>query len=180
MLECGRRIGFLGLVDTQAVNMPATPRRRWRRIISTLILKSALRAPTITGQLATLLPAKLAITFEYVVNNRLRQKSLRGLRLRPLQVPITLYRSGESCSTLLDNGWGAYCSRVAVVPIGGTHLSMLEPPFLDILCARFLEDACRVKTSWMNGNLPIDGCSPGDRQDDGYDLPLSSSRKGLG
>lgn len=180
LVEYGRRIGFLGLVDTQAVNTPAPPRRRWRRIISTLILMSALRAPTIIGQLATLLPAKLAITFEYVVNNRLRQELLRGLRLKPLQVPITLYRSGESCSKLLDNGWGAYCSRVAVVPIGGTHFSMLEPPFLDILCTRFLEDACRVKTSWMNGNPPIDGCSPGDRQDDEYDLPLSSARKGLG
>ena len=95
-------------------------------MISTLILMSAVRAPTIIGRSATLLPAKLAITFEYVVNNRLRQRSLRGLRLKPLHVPITLYRSGESCSTSLDNGWSAYCSRVAVVPIGGTHLSMLE------------------------------------------------------
>jgi oxalate---CoA ligase len=160
LMECGRRIGFLGLVDTQAVNTPAAPRRRWRRMITTLILMSALRAPTIIGQLATLLPAKLAITFEYVVNNRLRQRSLRGLRLKPLQVLITLYRSGESCSTSLDNGWSAYCSRVTVVPIGGTHLSMLEPPFLDILCTRFLEDSRRVKTSWMNGSLPIDGCNP--------------------
>lgn len=40
---------------------------------------------------------------------------------------------------LSDNGWSAYCSDVTVVPVGGTHHSMLTPPFVDELCARFTE-----------------------------------------
>jgi oxalate---CoA ligase len=144
LMEWGRRINFPGLVDTQAA-MPAAPQITWQNIISALISRSAFRTLRIIGRLGALLPAKHAITIEYVMNERLRIESLRGLRLKPLQVPVTLYRSGEGYSTLLDNGWGAYCSRVAVTPIGGTHHSMWEPPFLEILCARFLEDACRVK-----------------------------------
>jgi oxalate---CoA ligase len=148
LVERGRRIGFLGLIDARAVNLPAAaPRGRWKRIILALVLMSASRAPTIVGQLARLLPAKRAVTFERVMNYRLRQESLRGLRLKPLQIPVTLYRSGGDYSTLLDNGWGAHCSQVTVVPIGGTHHSILEPPFLDILWTRFLEDASMGKTT---------------------------------
>jgi acyl-CoA synthetase (AMP-forming)/AMP-acid ligase II/thioesterase domain-containing protein/acyl carrier protein len=147
LTERGRQVGFLGLIDTRVERPPDTgetrnvsrPMKVVGKVISALILVSAFRPLKIMGQLATLLPAKRAFTIEFMLNTRLRTRSLHRLRLKPLQLPITLYRSSEHPSTLLDNGWSAYCDGVAVVPIGGTHHSILEPPFLDSLCTRFLE-----------------------------------------
>jgi thioesterase domain-containing protein len=146
LVEHGRRIDFLALIDTRAERPPeetrqarsvSRPMKFIGKIFSALILISAFRPLKIMGQLATLLPAKQAFTIEYMLNTRLRTRSLRRLQLGTIRMPITLYRSNEGSS--LDNGWSAHCSQVAVVPIGGDHHSILEPPFLDILCARFLE-----------------------------------------
>ena len=139
LLESGRRIGFLGIIDTRPANPPVAPQKRWHRVISALILISAFRPLKMIGQLATLLPAKRAFTIEFVLNMRLRTESLRRLSLTPLQIPMTLYRSDDASSASFDYGWSAYCSRVAVVPVGGTHHSILGPPFVDTLCTRFLE-----------------------------------------
>jgi acyl-CoA synthetase (AMP-forming)/AMP-acid ligase II/thioesterase domain-containing protein len=146
LVEHGRRIDFLGLIDTRAERPPeetrqarsvSRPMKFIGKIFSALILISAFRPLKIMGQLATLLPAKQAFTIEFMLNTRLRTRSLRRLQLNPLQAPITLYRSDEGSS--LDNGWSVHCSQVTVVPTGGDHHSILEPPFLDILCTRFLE-----------------------------------------
>lgn len=147
LAERGRQVGFLGLIDTRVERPPDTGEKRSvsrpmkivGKIISALILVSAFGPLKILGRLATRLPAKRAFTIEFMLNTRLRTRSLHRLHLKPLELPITLYRSSEHPSTLLDNGWSAYCDRVAVVPIGGTHHSILEPPFLDSLRKRFLE-----------------------------------------
>jgi len=146
LTERGRQVGFLGLIDTRVERPPDTGEKRSvsrplkvvGKVISALILVSAFGPLKIMGRLATLLPAKRAFTIEFMLNTRLRTRSLHRLQLKPLQLPITLYRSLEDPS-LLDNGWSAYCDRLAVVPIGGNHHSILEPPFLDSLCTRFLE-----------------------------------------
>jgi acyl-CoA synthetase (AMP-forming)/AMP-acid ligase II/thioesterase domain-containing protein/acyl carrier protein len=147
LAERGRQVGFLGLIDTRVERPPDTGEKRSvsrplkivGKIISALILVSAFGPLKILGQLATRLPAKRAFTIEFMLNTRLRTRSLQRLHLKPLELPITLYRSSEHPSTLLDNGWSAYCERLAVVPIGGTHHSILEPPFVDSLRRRFLE-----------------------------------------
>ena len=147
LTERGRQVGFLGLIDTRIERPPeageqrnvSRPLKVVGKVISALILVSAFGPLKIMGRLATLLPAKRAFTIEFMLNKRLRMKSLLRLRLKPLPLPITLYRSLEDPSTSLDNGWSAYCDRLAVVPIGGTHHSILEPPFLERLCTRFLE-----------------------------------------
>lgn len=148
LVERGRRVAFLGLIDTrteQERNVPAELNsisaslvlRIIGKLISALILMSAFRPLKTIGQVATWLPSKRAFTIEFMLNTRLRTRSLRRLRLRSLQLPITLYRSDEGSSA--DNGWKAHCSQIAVVPIGGTHHSILESPYLDTLCTRFLE-----------------------------------------
>jgi len=153
--ERGRRIGFLGLIDTEppeiaqarressATDLTSVfrPMKFIGQAISALILMSAFRSLKIIGQLAELLPAKAAFTIEFMLNTRLRHGTLRRLHLKPIQLPITLYLSGEGASKLLEDGWNAHCGRIAVVRIGGTHQSILEPPFLDVLCRRFFEDA---------------------------------------
>lgn len=153
LTERGRQVGFLGLIDTRVERPPDSGEKRSvsrplkvvGKVISALILASAFGPLKIMGQLATLLPAKRAFTIEFMLNTRLRTRSLHRLQLKPLELPITLYRSSEHPSTLLDNGWSAYCDRLAVVPIGGTHHSILEPPFLDSLRTRFLEAVEAVK-----------------------------------
>jgi thioesterase domain-containing protein len=153
LTERGRQVGFLGLIDTRVERPPDSGEKRSvsrplkvvGKVISALILASAFGPLKIMGQLATLLPAKRAFTIEFMLNTRLRTRSLHRLQLKPLGLPITLYRSSEHPSTLLDNGWSAYCDRLAVVPIGGTHHSILEPPFLDSLRTRFLEAVEAVK-----------------------------------
>jgi acyl-CoA synthetase (AMP-forming)/AMP-acid ligase II/thioesterase domain-containing protein len=146
LVEQGRQIDFLALIDTRAERPPEKTRQarsvtRSMKLIgkmfSALILISAFRPLKLMGQLATLLPTKQAFAIQYMLNTRLRTRSLRRLQLEAIPMPITLYRSNEGTSP--DNGWGAYCNQVAVVPIGGNHHSILEPPFLDILCEQFLK-----------------------------------------
>lgn len=62
-----------------------------------------------------------------------------------LPVPITLFRSSEG-ATRADRiaAWKQYSSMVTVVPIGGDHFTMFDPPHLAELCARFKE-ACAVE-----------------------------------
>lgn len=143
----GRQVGFLGLIDTR-VERPADsrdersvslPLKMVGKLISALILASAFGPLKLLGRLATWLPAKRAFTIEFMLTTRLRTRSLHRLQLKPLALPVTLYLSSEHPPTLLDNGWSAYCERLAVVPIGGTHHSILEPPHLDRLRTGFLE-----------------------------------------
>jgi thioesterase domain-containing protein len=138
LAELGHRIGFLGLIDTTATNTPTpSPPTRWHKIVSALILMSAFRTLRIIGQSSKLLPSKQAFTLEFILGERLRAMSVRRWKFGPAPVPITLYRSDDGAP--LDKGWSATGSRVMVVPIGGNHQSMLESPFLDILCERFVE-----------------------------------------
>lgn len=65
----------------------------------------------------------------------------------PLPLPITLFRS----STGIDRAdriaaWNQCSSIVTVVPVGGDHFTMLDPPHLADLCARF-KAACVAKAA---------------------------------
>ena len=145
LIERGVQIGFLGLIDTRTERPTETqqaqgisrPYKLIGKIISALILISAFRSLNTVGRLARFLPAKHAFAIEFLLNTRLRTRSLRRFRLEPLQLAMTLYRSDEGC--LADNGWSAYFSQVDVVAIGGDHHSILEPPLLEILRAKILE-----------------------------------------
>jgi acyl-CoA synthetase (AMP-forming)/AMP-acid ligase II/thioesterase domain-containing protein len=163
LADQGRRIGFLGLIDTRASISPTAPPRRWHYIVTALIFMSAFRILRVIGQLAALLPAKQAFAVEFVLNIRLRSESLRRWCLKPLQIPITLYRSDDNSSASPDNGWSVKECRVTVVPIGGTHHSMLAPPFLDILCARILEVVEPVVPYARSDQHVTRATVPGDR-----------------
>jgi oxalate---CoA ligase len=145
LADHGRYVCFLGLIDSRTARpTETTPTRKVPlvfalvgKIISALILVSAFRSLKLIGQMTTLLPAKSAFTIEFMLNARLRNRSLRRLQLKPLNVPVTLYRSDEGPST--DNGWGAYCSELTIIPIGGDHHSILAPPHIELLNERFLQ-----------------------------------------
>jgi thioesterase domain-containing protein len=137
LLEHGRQVDFLGLIDTRATK-PLAP-NRWRAAIATLVSMSAFRSLKVIGHLAKLLPARRAHLVEQELNARFRMTGMDRLGLESLQVPVTLYKSDESPSLSPNDWWPSHCSQLEVVAIGGTHHSILESPRLDTLRAHFLE-----------------------------------------
>jgi acyl-coenzyme A synthetase/AMP-(fatty) acid ligase/thioesterase domain-containing protein len=145
LADHNRHVSFLGLIDTRTERPTGTRRTRKvpvafaiaGKIMSALIRLSAFRPLKLMGQIATLLPAKSAFTLEFMLNARLRTRSLGRFQLKPLNTPVTLFRSDEG--SLKDNGWGVYCNDLTIVPIGGDHHSILAPPYIDLLNQRFLE-----------------------------------------
>jgi thioesterase domain-containing protein len=180
LIELGRRVGFVGLIDTRAVDPQPVVKRvrrflsrrpklragsaarqatgqfrtrvtgppsRWQALISGLILVRAYRALKVLGWFETLLPEKQAFTLNSAINWRLRTESLRRLHLKSLETPLTLFRSDEGLSSL-DYGWSALCSKLTVIPVGGTHETMMSHPVLDSLCRQFqdaVESACSAR-----------------------------------
>jgi acyl-coenzyme A synthetase/AMP-(fatty) acid ligase/thioesterase domain-containing protein len=158
LLERKRRISFLGIIDTRlerptdtqlALKLPLIFRFTGK-LLSALILISAFRPLKLIAHLASRLPDKSAFIIEFMLNTRLRTKSLLRLHLQPLPVPLTLFRSDEGSPP--DNGWGAYCNQLAISQIGGDHHSILEPPFREVLAEKFVaaveasSSVCRSKS----------------------------------
>ena len=169
LLKCGRRVTFVGLIDTRAIDPQpviqrlrrflsrrtqqkggstacqttrqfrtrvSRPPSRWQALISALILVRAFRTLKVIGWLEALLPDKQAFTLDSTINWRLRTESLRRLHLKSLEAPVTLFRSDEGRRST-DYGWSAICPRLTVIPIGGTHETMMSHPTLDDLCGQF-------------------------------------------
>ncbi len=165
----GGRVGFLGLIDTRYTSPPRARRSLLvrtgrtlrsifiepgemlslvpRRIIAALLRMSAFPVLRSLGRLAMLLSPKAAFALHWELITQLRTKSLRRTMMKPLQIPVTLFRTDERSEALPDYGWGALCRPLAVIPIGGAHLTLFEPSQRAQLCARFLEAveaACAV------------------------------------
>ena len=137
LIERGKRVDFLGLIDTRTT-LGKRP-KRWRAAIAMLVSASAFRTLKAIGHLTKLLPLKRAILVEHELNVQLRMKGLDSLRLQPLQVPIALYTSDENPDPVSESSWLGHCSRLEVVSIGGTHHSILESPLLEVLSTHFLK-----------------------------------------
>jgi phthiocerol/phenolphthiocerol synthesis type-I polyketide synthase D len=72
-------------------------------------------------------------------------------RPRPWPDPVVLYRARQpqALTTAIDPrylrddedlGWGPLCPRLTVVPVPGDHLSLIDPPHVDVI-ARHLRAA---------------------------------------
>jgi oxalate---CoA ligase len=167
LLEQGRKVDFVGLIDTRAINPQSivkrlrrflTPRHtskgtapshapttfgrttttpsRWQALISALIIARAFRVLKLVGALEMRLPEKQAFILNNAINWRLRTEALRRLRLGPFNFGLTLFRSEDPQSSQ-DYGWGAQCRNLTVIPVGGSHETMMSEPFLEELCAQF-------------------------------------------
>jgi acyl-coenzyme A synthetase/AMP-(fatty) acid ligase/thioesterase domain-containing protein/acyl carrier protein len=156
----GYRVDLVGLIDTRYTNAPRTRRnlrtrtRRFvsaitqhphkvvgavpRRIISALIWLSAYRALDHLAALAAILPRQAAIDFRLLLVSELRAKSLRHSLFEPSAVPTVLFRSQGYLTAPHDYGWSKLCSRLQVVAITGTHLTLFESTNREILCETFL------------------------------------------
>lgn len=68
----------------------------------------------------------------------LRQWAAQRDTLRPLPVPVYLFRTGQhSANAPRHLGWDHCCPDLTVVPVSGTHLGMLRPSNLPALRAAF-------------------------------------------
>lgn len=85
-------------------------------------------------------PSATAFTFHRHFIEKLRADALRQWRPILLEVPTTLFLSDESLPEgQPDCGWSDLCRPLRLVPIGGTHASMMEPPYRERLCAKLVE-----------------------------------------
>lgn len=53
-------------------------------------------------------------------------------------VPLVLLRSERAATGRQDLGWAGYGRSIAVVPVGGDHFNMFDPPHLHVLAERFV------------------------------------------
>jgi thioesterase domain-containing protein/acyl carrier protein len=136
LLERGKKVHFIGLLDTRAA-MAKAP-KRWRAIVAKLVSRSAFRTLKTIDRLAKMLPPKRAILVEHELNVRLRMKGFDHQRPNPLPMPVTLYKSDDPSPASSEQWWLGRCTELHTVPIGGTHHSLFEPPHLDKLRTSFL------------------------------------------
>jgi oxalate---CoA ligase len=172
VLELGRRVSLISLIDTRRSNLlqlrtslgvkalnALQQIRLGVRSVPTVLLEAILRFLTVTsafrllrtmGRMALLLPPNAAFKFQWRLEQQLRYGALEKWMLKPLNSPVTLFRSGDHDDS--DYGWSALSSHLSVIPVGGDHESILELPCRDILCARFLQAVDGAKRE--SGLLP--------------------------
>jgi thioesterase domain-containing protein/acyl carrier protein len=171
--ESGRRVDLLALIDTRLESSPAKVGgflakttayigRTWSRpdklyrdgvwlLLSLLVRHSPLRLLRRIDDFAKMMPGPTAVAVRIEIFTLLRAHAIRGWNFKPLGVPMTLFRTDDAPSSHPDHGWSRLCNQLTVRPIPGSHRSLFEPRYRDVLCAQFMqaiEDAtlCRGRS----------------------------------
>jgi acyl-coenzyme A synthetase/AMP-(fatty) acid ligase/thioesterase domain-containing protein len=157
LTELHRRVSFVGLIDTQFdFQLPAHQSKLSKignlirkiflhpaslevTLLKALAKNSAFGILRRIGELTSLLPAPTAFKRHYYLNYHLRVQSRHGWRLKPVQAPTYLFRTNEFPQSSALSTWGALASHLEIVPVGGTHFSILRPPAREVLCQQFLK-----------------------------------------
>jgi acyl-coenzyme A synthetase/AMP-(fatty) acid ligase/thioesterase domain-containing protein len=155
----GLRLELLAMIDTLQRHFPkgrADP-RWWRFLksvqaapkeahllmlqstIRTLIRASCFETLHMINRRASLLPSKAALALRWHLTEQLRIEALSGWKPKPLDVPTFLFRSADAWIEMPDYGWSELCPSIRVIPVGGSHFSVLEPPHLESLSRQFIE-----------------------------------------
>jgi thioesterase domain-containing protein len=166
LIESGRHVAFLGLLDTW--NGDVASLRRARRIKDLLrgrdvyaLLRFVLRiliaarAFTVLRRVASVamrlggLPAGVEIT------SVLRCYPLRSRHAKPISVPTCLFRCEDhQREGPYDYGWSALCPRLQVVAVGGDHGSMFSPRHADRLVTEFTR-SLRTAAMTSTGDIGV-------------------------
>jgi thioesterase domain-containing protein len=96
------------------------------------------------------MPARIDFYLSFCINEQylhlMSDWHRRIRKISRLPTPITVFATGdESAREACEASWKPFSSEVSVVPVGGDHFSMLSPPHLSYLCARF-RMACGINT----------------------------------
>jgi non-ribosomal peptide synthetase component F/thioesterase domain-containing protein len=167
LMELRRRVRFVGLIDTPPkVDFLASESRFSRAgnlvqkiffrpaslevsLIKVLINKSSFGLLRRLGHLANRLPATTAFKFHYHLNYQLRSLAMYRWRLKSIQAPTYLFQTDEFASVAVES-WKALATDLEVIPVGGSHFSILRSPAREILCRKFLK---ALGSSGGNNNL---------------------------
>ncbi len=176
LIDSGWRMGFVGLIDTrrdESLSIERVGRRfdGWltakigrfvktvlqrpseahaialQRVLALLVRAKALWMLHMMGEFADKLQSKAAFNFQLRLASELRRGSLRKWEPSSLPIPITLFRSDDFEAARPDFGWGSKCSQVAIMPVGGSHASILTrsdvlgPSFLNAIDEAFRKAA---------------------------------------
>lgn len=150
LVERGREIAFLGILDACIAPSPPSSRRSLVRMLRRYVdgLDSPVRMlarPWLRHRSARegfeglhgipeRLPKRLRFEVETEITDLLRSRAyaawVAGAGKPRLDCRVTVFRSEESRPGVpRDLGWSAVSDRVDVIDVGGTHLAMLQAPF---------------------------------------------------
>ena len=175
LIQSGRQIGFLGLMDSRRLPKPPRERRSvfakatgyvgrtWRHprqayrdglwwLVELLTRNFSLSVLRQIDSFVASLPGAAAFTFRLELLARLRAIALQRWTVAPLEVSATLFRSDECSADASDYGWSALCKQLIVLPVGGSHFSLLNPEFRETLCAQFRR---AVETAKANKRMDL-------------------------
>ena len=170
LLGAGRTIGFFGILDSDISQDGAGPRPGvWQRFIEPVrrghgtellaaYVSRLLTTPPRASQLrqaARFCRTRVSGGFGFYLHWHIRRYMLTHFmrewwaqlpqQLPRLRVPAVLFRSTQHrASSVEDLGWRKICANLTILPVGGDHNTMFEPPNLERLCANFTASALEV------------------------------------
>jgi acyl-coenzyme A synthetase/AMP-(fatty) acid ligase/thioesterase domain-containing protein len=157
LTELHRRVSFVGLIDTQFDFQLPEHQSKLSKIgnlcrkiflhpasLEVTLLKALARNSAFgvlreIGELTARLPAPTAFKRHYHLNYHLRVQSRHAWTLKPIQAPTYLFRTNEFPESSALSTWGVLASHLEIIPVGGTHFSILRPPAREVLCQQFLK-----------------------------------------
>jgi thioesterase domain-containing protein len=169
LIRSGTPVDFLGLIDTRWAEPSSRDKlivrvsRIWedaallRKTLRLLFRLSAFRVLRAFVRLAMLLPTRAAFSFHTRLIAELRLSALHAWTFEKLPIGVTLFTTYDPLSPHPDYGWGALCDKLTVIPIGGSHTTVFEPLYRDILCDRFLETVTAAARPSVDPNLSAAG-----------------------
>jgi nonribosomal peptide synthetase DhbF len=175
----GRPIQFLGILDSLAMPQKSLSRKmemlmtavRSGTLLRFLVVQVSRRLARdkhrlIFHFLAKITRARLPVRLKYFVDRCL----LEALQITVMEswgahitsmspkidVPIFLFRSDERPAHVPDDlGWNMFSSNVTIVPVGGDHHTMFDPPRLAFVRDLFI-GAIQTGAGWATGGSPAD------------------------
>jgi thioesterase domain-containing protein len=154
--ERGYEVAFLGLIDTALDGLPhpdmggrvsrffqrlrSAPRVEFTdSVVKNLLRGSNVATLKVMNRAIELAAPSLSLGFQRHMTGQLRLRALDRWTVAPLDICATLFRSDDGWKYAPDFGWRRVCEDLTIVRIGGSHESILQPPFLQLLCDRFVE-----------------------------------------
>jgi acyl-coenzyme A synthetase/AMP-(fatty) acid ligase/thioesterase domain-containing protein len=156
LIELNRRVAFVGLIDTQFGFQLHPQESRFEKLgnlarkilfnptalevtwFKFLARHSAFKALRWFGELSRRLPAKAAFRWQYRINYHLRVQAMHRFSIGPIDAPTWLFRTDEFPQSSAQSTWGRLAKHLEIIPVGGTHMSILRPPARERLCRQFL------------------------------------------
>jgi acyl-coenzyme A synthetase/AMP-(fatty) acid ligase/thioesterase domain-containing protein/acyl carrier protein len=158
--QLGQPLGFIGLIDARRHSDVREQQQHaaihWRQFLRRLLfephyalMRAFLRLTVETSPIpvlrkvyraAALLPSGAAFRADLYFTEQLRMCSGRRWTPTALDHPVCLFRSDEYLPNCPDFGWRDLCPQLDIVPVRGSHDSLLEHvPDRDVLCGRVVQ-----------------------------------------